>query len=428
MKTGRFAASALACSLVVSFCVENAYALSASKKIEGVPAINQYPQLPTGCEPTAVAMLLQWANVSTTKEEVARKIPKEPLPWSQYGKLWGGNPYQGFVGDPFSSTGFGVFSQPILGVINQFLPGRALSLTGSSFDELLETVDTGRPVVVWATIGLKPASINSTWLTSDGGQVIWKIPEHAMTLIGFDESNVIVNDPSNGQTRTYSRSLFKQRYEQMGSHAVTLTASASPAVKTPAAKPTVVNPSGFSDVPPSHPQAIHITELHKKGIVNGYETGLFRPDASLSRAEFVKLLVTAFAVPKTNTALPFNDVPAWAADYVRAANANGFVKGLASDTFGPDEPITREQAAVIVWRLLKQQGVPSVAAADGQSQNVTGASTGQMHDYAEEAVRNILAYKLHGPEVQHDDYQPLRNMTRGESAALFNLSIQKLQK
>lgn len=96
---------------------------------------------------------------------------------------------------PFSKSGFGVFHKPIMVVINTYLSNQAKDITGCSFDELLKVLDTGRPIVVWVTIGMDKTKINSTWHDTKGNKVIWKVQQHTILLVGYTKNKVIFNDP-----------------------------------------------------------------------------------------------------------------------------------------------------------------------------------------------------------------------------------------
>ena len=81
-----------------------------------VPVISQLPQLPTGCEMTAVTMLLQYAGVNISKLQVAAQTPRSN----------DGN--RGFVGNPYSPSGWWVFPSGIAPVVNRHL-GHSSNLT-----------------------------------------------------------------------------------------------------------------------------------------------------------------------------------------------------------------------------------------------------------------------------------------------------------
>ncbi|MFC4769089.1 C39 family peptidase [Effusibacillus consociatus] len=190
--------------------------------ISGVPTLSQYTELPTGCEATTISMLLGWTGIQVTKEEVARTIPKEKVPVYQNGKYIGGNPNAGFVGDPFTGNGFGVLHLPVMEYLNQYLPNVATNLTGTSFENILWTVNSGRPVMVWITRNLAESYVSLTWNDEKGNRIQWRAPQHTVLLIGYSHTEVIVNDPETGGTTRYPRELFQKRWIEMGRQAVTV--------------------------------------------------------------------------------------------------------------------------------------------------------------------------------------------------------------
>lgn len=79
----------------------------------------------------------------------------------------------------------------------------------------------------------------------------------------------------------------------------------------------------------------------------------FEPNRAMTRAEFVYGLVRMKGLSERLQATPFADLlPHWALGYAESAREAGLVTGLAPDRFGPDEPLTRAQAAVLVVRAL----------------------------------------------------------------------------
>lgn len=196
---------------------------AASASIQGVPVYGQYPELPSGCEATAVSMVMRWAGAQVTKVDVANATPRQPLPYWQDGVMKGGDPHKGFVGDPFVEKGsFGVFAKPMVAVVNKYLPGRGVDLSGKSFAELLQVIDSGRPVAAWVTNYLKEPTVNARWTTAEGRTITWRTPEHVMTIIGYNDTQIIVNDAADGQVRSYNRARFQYVWETMGRHALTV--------------------------------------------------------------------------------------------------------------------------------------------------------------------------------------------------------------
>lgn len=196
-----------------------------TREVNNVPTLSQLPLLPTGCEAAAVAMFLQWAGIDVTMAEIADGLPKGQLPSDHNGELIGGNPNYEFVGNPFSTTGFGVFNQPISDVINHYLPDQSSNMTGCSFEELFEVLDSNRPLIIWATINMKEPTINCVWHDVHGNEVIWKTPEHALVLVGYNETDMVVNDPLIGKKVAYNKATFKKCWEGMGRQAITIKAA-----------------------------------------------------------------------------------------------------------------------------------------------------------------------------------------------------------
>jgi len=174
-------------------------------------------------------MVLQWAGVKASKVDVANAVKKEPLLWREHGTTRGGDPFRGFVGNPFKKESFGVFAKPMVEVVDSYLPGRGVDLTGKTFADLLAVVDSGRPVAAWVTNKLEEPKNNATWYTTDGKRIVWQSPEHVMVIIGYTDSEIIVNDGADGTIRNYNRARFTSIWEKMGRHA--LTVSVTPQMK-----------------------------------------------------------------------------------------------------------------------------------------------------------------------------------------------------
>ena len=90
----------------------------------------------------------------------------------------------------------------------------------------------------------------------------------------------------------------------------------------------------------------------RNGLMGGYGNGLFGPNDNLSRAQFAQILFNKEGRPGVNYLMDFSDVTgeAWFAEAVRWAAAMGIVGGYGNGKFGPNDPITREQLAVMLWR------------------------------------------------------------------------------
>lgn len=110
--------------------------------------------------------------------------------------------------------------------------------------------------------------------------------------------------------------------------------------------------ASFSDVSEGAWYYDAVMTLASYKVISGYPDGTFGPDWSVSRAEFVTMLVRIFGTEEGDVS--FSDVPAdsWAAPYVYAAAAKGWVQGYGDGTFCPYNGITRAEAVVVVNRVL----------------------------------------------------------------------------
>lgn len=111
----------------------------------------------------------------------------------------------------------------------------------------------------------------------------------------------------------------------------------------------------LTDVASSYWAAGDIDTLLAEGIVSGFPNGSFEPEASVTRAQFVKMLDVTLGISPSSGATSFTDVPssAWFAPYVAAAVKAGVVTGVSTTQFAPNAPVTREDMALLLARALK---------------------------------------------------------------------------
>lgn len=191
--------------------------------IQDVPLIYQHPELPTGCESTSLAMLLQHYGVDISKTEIATLLPKAPMPQEISGVKQTLHPNAAFIGNPFTYEGYGIYLSPLLDIIKQYLPSPALNLTNCEFSSLLQLLDQGIPVMAWVTMDMKPAYLTHTWETPSG-PFTWIAPQHTVIMIGYDNHYIYTLDPLNGRT-TYKTKDFIQSWEDLGKQALAILSS-----------------------------------------------------------------------------------------------------------------------------------------------------------------------------------------------------------
>jgi len=119
------------------------------------------------------------------------------------------------------------------------------------------------------------------------------------------------------------------------------------------------NAAGFKDVAASYWAFDEITALAAKKVVNGYADGTFKPEGKVTREEFAKMIVVAKGLALVKPAkATFTDVASsrWSYGYVQAAAKAGYIQGIGGGKFAPASQIKRQDMAVLLVRVLGQQG------------------------------------------------------------------------
>ena len=112
--------------------------------------------------------------------------------------------------------------------------------------------------------------------------------------------------------------------------------------------------TAFSDVPSGTPVADAVAKLVGYGVINGYEDGTFKPDNTITRAEFAAIITRFKGVEASSNAttgfadLDNDESRAWARPYVKAAADAGIINGFEDGTFRAGEPVTYEQAVKMI--------------------------------------------------------------------------------
>ena len=112
--------------------------------------------------------------------------------------------------------------------------------------------------------------------------------------------------------------------------------------------------NGYNDMKDGAWYTCAVSTLSKMGIIKGYEDGSFKPDASISRAEFAAI-AARFDPDGDKTPATFSDVSShWAKDEISIAANHGWIKGYEDGSFKPDQKITRAETMTLVNRVLNR--------------------------------------------------------------------------
>ena len=148
------------------------------------------------------------------------------------------------------------------------------------------------------------------------------------------------------------------------------------------------------------------------GYITGYPDGTFRPEEFITRAEFVKIVNNAFGFKET-AEITFTDVKEgnWYFEEVQKAYKEGDIIGVSDTMFAPEDYITREQAAIIMSRLLELEGNVKGADSFYDSSQISGWAIGYVGAVAEYNL--IKGY-------EDNTFRPQNNIKRAEAVVLLD--------
>ena len=162
--------------------------------------------------------------------------------------------------------------------------------------------------------------------------------------------------------------------------------------------------------------------VNENGLMKGISDTEFAPENNITRAMFVTVLYRIENEPQT-IASAFNDIES-GSYYEKAvawANANGIVLGVSEDRFAPNDNITREQMAAIIYRYAAFKGYDMTA-----NGNTNYKDNDDISDYAKSAViwaseKAVMTGNTDG------SFAPKANTTRAQAAAVFMRVLENLK-
>lgn len=203
----------------INVSIPDNYTIPDSFILEDFNTVLQEPELPTGCEITTLAEVLNYHGFNIDKEELCDNF----MPVDYVGSV---TMTQAYLGDPRSNNGFGCYSPVIVKSAYEYFesidsPCYAVDLSGTDFRDLFYQICQGRPVIVWATMYLTESYPNYKWTAGNGEDMIFNDYQHCMAIYGYDlnEGIIYAGDPLVGNT-TYSIDRFEMIYDIMYKQAV----------------------------------------------------------------------------------------------------------------------------------------------------------------------------------------------------------------
>ena len=183
---------------------------SGNSSILNVPFINQYPNLPLGCEATSLAQILNYKGVSVTKTKIADEMLKSPNK----------NPNLGFVGSPYRNEK-GIFQtiypKALESTAKKYRPNSE-DITGASVDTLEKELKKGNPSVIWVSRNFSNPEMGY-WYEGTKDQMWVNKNLHVVAVTGVDSNYFYITDPAQGKYKV-SKSKFKDVYYTVGKKAL----------------------------------------------------------------------------------------------------------------------------------------------------------------------------------------------------------------
>ncbi|MFC3799068.1 S-layer homology domain-containing protein [Cohnella sp. GCM10012308] len=157
-----------------------------------------------------------------------------------------------------------------------------------------------------------------------------------------------------------------------------------------------------------------ISQWIGQGLVQGYQDGNFKPDSPITRAEFITLVNRSFGLTE-KAEISFKDLSAnnWAYGEVAVAIKAGYIAGYADNTIGTAKPISRQEVAVVVSRLLKLESADN-AGAEGFS------DAGKIASWSKGAVGAVAAAKIMNGYGADNLFKPEAPITRAEAVVTLD--------
>ena len=266
--------------------------------------------------------------------------------------------------------------------------------------------------VNWSVSGSSGVSINSDGLlTVQKGAKVGTVSVVATSVVNneiVEEKQVSIKHPIDWNTGGGNSGIGGGGNSGSGNGSGNPTNTAPPIDNNPDQK--------FDDVPDSHWAAKDIEELVKLGAINGKSDNIFEPEADITRAEFVKILVNALGLKADVSSNNFRDVSEndWYYDSVMIASTLGIVNGVAEDEFAPHQNITREQMAAMLYRTLTVMEVEIENVSDNPFRDFD-----EISEFARQAVLSLQNISIING-VTEDTFAPKDYATRAQAAALIN--------
>lgn len=182
--------------------------LPASYQIKGVPVYAQLHNL--SCEYAAAKMVTAYWGDMVPESQFIANIPVRD------------NPHFGYRGNIDGSGGgltdYGIYSEPIANYLSRI--GFKTNAFYGDVNSLKAEIASGRPVIVWVTIGLQ--ATNSVYINANGSRTKLVAGEHAVVVTGYDAGGVYINGPAEGVRTRFDWASFQRSWSYFDNMALSI--------------------------------------------------------------------------------------------------------------------------------------------------------------------------------------------------------------
>lgn len=190
-----------------------------------VPVHMQKPELPHGCEITALTSVLAYYGAEADKMTMADSyLPKQAFKQEGDRKI-GPDPNEYYAGEPSSPQGTYSFAGPIVQAASDYIAEHDMDLaaenkSGSSIEEIEQYVELGIPVISWVTLDLSEPRKRGGWYIA-GTDTFHEMYTnlHAVVIVDITDESVEVMDPLKGIVQLNKEQFFAS-YKALGEQAV----------------------------------------------------------------------------------------------------------------------------------------------------------------------------------------------------------------
>ena len=202
------------------------------KLVLDVPIINQYPELPIGCEITSATAVLQYLGFNVDKLYLTDNylIWDDNFTYDEEMVSHGPDPYKVFAGDPYN-WGYGCFAPVIVDALNRYFEDHApnyeaISLEETNSADIEKLLNEGVPMIVWASRDMKPYNYRepAEWLINGTGEpYTWIGNSHTLVLCGYDNACYYFMDcDDKDEIMPYLKEQFLNRFTENGSQCIVI--------------------------------------------------------------------------------------------------------------------------------------------------------------------------------------------------------------